>query len=105
MIGYYLGCLGVVLLAFVFVAICFALLMKRKEYNPEDENTAEMPVIAKIIRDGAFTFMKTEYVAISVAVVVIAILATLFIEKTSGLTFIAGALASSCVCVFGAYLP
>lgn len=101
MIGYYLGCLGVVLLAFVFVAICFALLMKRKEYNPEDENTAEMPVIAKIIRDGAFTFMKTEYVAISVAVVVIAILATLFIEKTSGLTFIAGALASSCVCVFG----
>lgn len=91
---YYFG-LGIVFLALVFVLICF---LKLKSLG---EGKKEMKEIAKIIRDGAFTFMKTEYVAISVTVVVVAILLSTFIEKTSGITFIAGALASSIVCVFG----
>ncbi len=97
---YYLGSLGVVLLALIFAVICFVLLIKKKE-SDDDEATKEMPEIAKIIREGAFTFMEKEYFAISITVLLFAVFVTLFIEKTAGLTFIAGALASSVVCVFG----
>ena len=58
---YYFG-LGIVFLALVFVLICF---LKLKSLG---EGKKEMKEIAKIIRDGAFTFMKTEYVAISVTI-------------------------------------
>lgn len=92
---YYFAGLGIIFLAFIFVLVCFLKLKKR------EEGTEDMMDIAKIIRDGAFTFMKTEYVAISITVAIVAILITVFIEKTSGLTFIMGALASSAVCVFG----
>ena len=91
---YYVG-LGTILLALIFVLACFLGLMKNEEGNED------MMDIAKIIRHGAFTFMKTEYRAIIITVVAVAILLTLFIEKTAGITFIAGAFASSCVCIFG----
>lgn len=91
---YFIG-LAIVFLAIIFVFVCFTMLKKR------DEGTEDMKDIAKIIRDGAFVFMEKEYKAISITVLVVAVLLTVFIEKTAGLTFIAGALASSCVCVFG----
>ncbi|MBQ1280789.1 MAG: sodium/proton-translocating pyrophosphatase, partial [Oscillospiraceae bacterium] len=65
------------------------------------EGTDEMAEMAGIIRDGAVTFMKTEYRMIAVVVVIVAAVFTLFIEKTSGLTFILGACMSSAVCVLG----
>lgn len=91
---YYIG-LGVVFLALAFVLVCF---LKLKSLPEGDE---EMKEIAGIIRQGAITFMKTEYVAIGITVFVVAILISLFIEKSSGITFISGAIASSIVCVFG----
>ncbi len=90
-----LCCLGVVFLSFVFVLICYNSLMKR------EEGTEEMKELAKIIRDGANTFMKIEYRAVVIAVFVVSLFVTLFVERWGGITFVAGAVASSFVCIFG----
>ena len=65
------------------------------------EGTAEMTEMAGIIRSGANTFMLTEYRTIGIVVAVLAVLFSLFIEKTSGITFLMGACMSSLVCVLG----
>ena len=65
------------------------------------EGTPEMVEMAGIIRSGASTFLKTEYKTIVVVVILVAALFRLFVEATSGLIFILGALMSSCVCILG----
>ena len=65
------------------------------------EGTADMAEMAGIIRSGANTFMRTEYKSITLVLVVVAVLFTLFIEKTSGLSFLLGGAMSSAVCVLG----
>ena len=65
------------------------------------EGTPEMAEMAGIIRSGATTFLKTEYRTISVVVIFVAAVFSLLVEATSGLTFILGALMSSCVCILG----
>ena len=65
------------------------------------EGTPEMVEMAGIIRSGASTFLKTEYKTIVVVVILVAALFSLFVEATSGLIFILGALMSSCVCILG----
>ena len=65
------------------------------------EGTADMVEMSGIIRSGASTFMKTEYKTIAIVVVILALVFSLFVEKTSGITFLMGALMSSCVCVLG----
>ena len=87
--------LAVIVLAMAYVAYNYFRIKKM------DEGTADMKDMAKIIRDGATTFMKTEYKTIAIVVVIVAIVFSLFIEVTSGLTFILGALMSTCVCVLG----
>ena len=87
-----LGAIGCALLLMVFNYISL------KSLN---EGTTEMAEIAKIIRDGAKTFMVAEYRTIIVVVAIVAIMFSLFIEKTSGLTFILGATMSSATCIIG----
>ena len=65
------------------------------------EGTPEMVEMAGIIRSGANTFMKTEYRTIAIVVVILAVVLSLFVERTSGITFLLGALMSSVVCVLG----
>lgn len=65
------------------------------------EGTEEMVEMAKIIRDGSGTFLKTEFKMIAIVCIGIALIFSLFIEKTSGLTFLLGALMSSLVCILG----
>ncbi len=65
------------------------------------EGTQEMIEMAGIIRSGANTFMKTEYRTIIIVVILLAAVFSLFVEKTSGITFLFGALMSSCACVIG----
>ena len=65
------------------------------------EGTQEMAEMAGIIRSGANTFMKTEYKTIIVVVILLALVFSLFVEATSGITFLFGALMSSCACVVG----
>ena len=65
------------------------------------EGTKEMIEMAGIIRSGASTFLKTEYKTIAVVVILVGLVFTLFVEKTSGVTFLLGACMSSCVCILG----
>ena len=87
--------LCVVLLAIAYVFYNFFRIRKM------EEGTSEMVEMAGIIRSGASTFMKTEYKTIVIVVLLVAALFSLFVEKTSGITFIMGSLMSSIVCVLG----
>ena len=87
--------LGVVVLALAYVAYNYFRIKKMPEGTPD------MIELSGIIRSGAQTFLKTEYKSIAVVVGVVAVIFTLFVEKTAGITFLMGALMSSIVCVLG----
>ena len=87
--------LAVVVLALCYVAFNFIRIRKMRE------GTDEMVEMAGIIRDGASTFLKTEFKAIAIVVLIVAALFSLFIEKTAGITLILGACMSSIVCILG----
>ncbi|MBQ2748665.1 MAG: sodium-translocating pyrophosphatase [Clostridia bacterium] len=90
---YVVLCLTVLGLAYVFAN--YARIKKM------EEGTADMAKMAGIIRDGAATFLKTEFKSIAIVCVVLAVVFTLFIEVTAGITFLLGALMSSLVCILG----
>ena len=92
---WYIIVVCVAALAIAYVAYNYTRIKKMSE------GTAEMVEMAGIIRSGANTFMKTEYRTILIVVVSLALVFSCFIEKTSGITFLIGALMSSCVCVLG----
>ena len=87
--------LGVVVLALIYVAFNYFRIKKMPEGTPE------MIELSGIIRSGAQTFLKTEFKSIAIVVAAVAVLFTLCVEKTSGITFLMGALMSSIVCVLG----
>ncbi len=74
---------------------------KPKKILPEETKIQEMYDLSKIIRDGAKTFMITEYKIIIVVVLTLAVTFSLFIEVSSGLTFLLGACMSSAACILG----
>ena len=85
----------IVLCAIAYVAWNYLQIKKLSEGNEE------MIELSSIIRSGARTFIRTEYRTVAVVVVILALLFSLFIEKTAGLTFIIGALMSTFVCIVG----
>ena len=87
--------LCVVVLAIAYVIANFFKVRRMKEGTPE------MVEMAAIIRDGAKTFMKTEYKTITIVVILVAAVFSLFIEATSGITFLMGSAMSSIVCILG----
>ena len=87
--------LVVVVLALLFMLFNYHSLKKLAE------GANSMIDIAKIIRDGANTFMKSEYKTIIIVVLIIAVVLALFMEKISGLTFMLGACMSSVACLLG----
>lgn len=91
-------CLAVLVIALLAIAYVGYNYVRIKKM---DEGTPEMIEMAGIIRSGANAFMKTEYKTIGIVVIAIALLFSLFVEKMSGITFLMGALMSSCVCVLG----
>lgn len=64
-----------------------------------DEGNEKMVELAKIIRDGAKTFMRREYRVIIPTTVVVAGVYALFMDPTSALTLMLGALMSSLACI------
>ncbi|MCQ2411722.1 MAG: sodium-translocating pyrophosphatase [Sphaerochaetaceae bacterium] len=86
---------------FVIVSALAYVLFNYLKIKKMEEGTDEMVEMAAIIRSGSNTFMKTEYKTISIVVIVVAIIFTLFVEKTSGITLIIGACMSSAACVLG----
>ncbi len=91
----YLAVIIVSVCALAFVGYNFFRLKKMEEGNDE------MKEIAGIIRRGARTFMREEYKRIVPAILIVAVLISLFIEKTCGLTFVLGATMSSLACIIG----
>ena len=92
---WYIIILAVIAAAIGYVAYNYQRIKKMPE------GTAEMAEMAGIIRSGANTFMKTEYRTIVIVVAVLAVIFSLFVETTSGITFLLGAVMSSCACVVG----
>lgn len=70
--------------------------MKQVPEGPDD-----MAEYAGIIRNGAKTFLKAEYRIIGIVVLVIAVLLSMFVEKSACITFILGACMSSIACILG----
>ncbi len=91
----YLAVIIVSVCALAFVGYNFFRLKRMEEGNDE------MKEIAEIIRRGARTVMREEYKRIVPAILIVAVLISLFIEKTCGLTFILGATMSSLACIIG----
>ena len=87
--------MAIVVLAIIYVTYNFIRIRKLPE------GTKEMADMAHIIRDGAATFLKTEYRTVCVVVVLVAAVFSLFVEATSGITFLLGACMSSAVCILG----
>ncbi len=91
----------------LYVILCIVLIAGANVYinyrrvSSKSEGTTEMVEMAAIIRSGAGTFLKTEFKTVIIVVIGIAVLLSLFIEATSGLTFLLGACMSSAVCVLG----
>ena len=88
----------------ILVVICAAIAYVGKNYfdiKRMPEGTDEMIEMSGIIRSGANTFMLTEYKTIAAVVALLAIIFSLFIEKTAGITLLLGAVMSSVVCVLG----
>ncbi len=91
----------------LYVILCIVLIAGANVYinyrrvSSKSEGTTEMIEMAAIIRSGAGTFLKTEFKTVVMVVIGIAVLLSLFIETTSGLTFLLGACMSSAVCILG----
>lgn len=94
MIVYY-AVVAIAILALIVLARNFA------DLKAHDEGTEEMKDLAQIIRDGAKTFLSREYRIIVPTAIVVALIYTTFMEVSSGLTFVLGALMSSCACLIG----
>ena len=92
---------GLFLVVLVVIGTVVFVVNRFKNIKKLDEGTEEMVSMAGIIRSGAKTFMRTEYIRIVVAVIAVAAIFSLFIEKTSGITFLIGATMSSVVCILG----
>ena len=92
---YWLATLAVVVIALLFVLYNF------RKVKKLPEGTDDMVEMAAIIRSGANTFLKAEFRVIIIAYIIIALVFSLFIEATSGITFIIGGAMSSCACIIG----
>ncbi len=91
----YLIVLAITIVAFVFITRNFF------KMRAMDEGTEEMAELAGIIRSAARTFMRAEYKIIIPVVIGVAAIISVFIEKSSGFTFITGATMSSLACIIG----
>lgn len=87
--------LFVVVLAVTYVAFHYV------KIRSMPEGSEEMVKMAGIIRDGASTFLKTEFKTVAIVVIVLACIFTLFVEASSGISFLFGACMSSIVCILG----
>lgn len=96
--------------AITLVVIALGLLMVLRNYlnikKPKSHARREeddMFELAAVIRSGAKTFMRTEYNTIWVVVALIGLGFSLFIEWTSGFTFLLGACMSTAAVYIGMY--
>lgn len=92
---YWLCILAITLLSMAYVFYNYGTIKKM------DEGTEDMKELSGIIRSGADTFLKTEFKYVIIVVAVLAVIFTLLVEITSGITLLLGAAMSSFVCILG----
>ena len=97
----YVVALVVVAIALLIVRRNYLNIKSKKKHTTKEEN--DMQKLATTIQDGAKVFMKTEYKTIVSVVILIALGFSLFVETTSGLSFILGACMSSAAVFIGMY--
>lgn len=85
----------VIALTLVYVGITYV----KIKAMPEGDTT--MARLAAIVRGGSETFLKIEFKTIAIVVLVLAVTFSMFIEATSGITFLIGAIMSSLACIIG----
>jgi K(+)-stimulated pyrophosphate-energized sodium pump len=83
-----------IVLVVSILALCFALYnaIKLSKKSPGNEKMQEL---SELIHNGAMTFLKKEYMILSVFVIVVAIALLIFINKNIAISFIIGALFSA----------
>ena len=86
---------AIIIISIAYVGHCYL------KIHDLPSGTKDMLYLAKTIRHGAITFIRTEFRSIFLVVIVLAIVFSLFVEKTAGLTFAIGACMSSIVCTLG----
>ena len=72
---YWAAVLFLAVIVIIYVFVCFGRIRRL------DEGTDEMKELSGLIRDGANTFMRTEFRSIGAVVVVLALVFTLFVKK------------------------
>lgn len=100
---FYFLALAAVLPTIIYTILTFIKVHKMgdKSGDLESEKAEEVAGLARAIRLGAWTFIRHQFKTIAVVVAVLAILFTFFIERSSGITFLIGALMSTTVCIWG----
>ncbi|MBR0140500.1 MAG: sodium-translocating pyrophosphatase [Firmicutes bacterium] len=89
-----------IIICLIVLALCYVIFNYFK-IKKMPEGTDDMVEMSAIIRSGANAFLKTEFRAIIIVCAVVAVVFTLFVEKSTGLTFLIGACMSSVVCILG----
>ncbi len=80
----------------LIVALCLAMWIKNREAG-----TDRMKEISGFIREGAFAFLKREYKFMAIVIIVICVLLCVFINVTTGILYVCGALLSVLAGFFG----
>ena len=97
----YAATLLVIAVALFVVLKNYLSIKSKKNHSTKEED--DMLNLSRTIQKGAKVFMKTEYRTIIPVVILIGLGFSLFIEATSGLTYILGACMSSVVVFIGMY--
>ncbi len=92
---YWLVILAVCIVTMLYVMYNYGRIKKM------ETGTEDMKELSDIIHEGAETFVRTEFKYVIIVLVALAVIFSLFVEKTSGITLLIGGAMSSVVCILG----
>ncbi|WP_041667434.1 sodium-translocating pyrophosphatase [Acetohalobium arabaticum] len=82
------------------IALIFAFMLRTK-ISKEDMGTEKMEELTKAINEGAMAFLSTEYKNLSIFVIIVAIIISIFLNIYTAVAFITGAIFSALAGYFG----
>jgi K(+)-stimulated pyrophosphate-energized sodium pump len=94
----YLFLIAIGLLSLIFTYILYKNLVKKSQGNPR------MAEISGIIQHGAKTYLKKQYTIISIIAVIVALILIIFLDISTGIAFLIGAILSACSGIWGMYV-
>ncbi|MBM7624215.1 sodium-translocating pyrophosphatase [Sporohalobacter salinus] len=82
------------------IALIFAFILRSK-ISKEDMGTEKMKELTKAINEGAMAFLNTEYRNLSIFVIIVAIIISIFLNIQTAVAFVTGAIFSALAGYFG----